>query len=105
MSLRILCVSAFVGMSTIAVAQSDNPEALIRAGHIKQAKSILETKLKQNPKDANALWQMGWVKMDYKDLDGAIGMGQEAIAADDKNAKAHCLLAEAMGTKAQQDGV
>ncbi|MCU1284182.1 MAG: Tetratricopeptide 2 repeat protein [Acidobacteriales bacterium] len=105
MPLRFLCVSAVVCLSTAAFSQNDNPEALIRAGHIKQAKAILESKLKQNPKEANALWQMAWVKMDYKDLEGAIAMGQEAIATDDKNAKAHCLLAEAMGTKAQQDGV
>src|SRR5438445_9715496 len=103
--LKRIAPALMVCLSTFTMCQGRDPEALIRAGHIKQAKPVLEAKLKQNPKDANALWQMAWVKMDYNDLDNAIAMAQQATAADDKNADAHCMVAETMGTKAQKPDV
>jgi tetratricopeptide (TPR) repeat protein len=100
--LQPVIAALIVCVSTLALSQDQDAAALIRGGHIKQAKSALETKLKQNPQDANALWQMARVKIDYNDLDGAITLAQQATAADDNNSDAHCTLAEAMGTKAQR---
>jgi len=93
-------------MLAISPASTDpDPYTLIKAGHYKQARTLLEAKLKQNPKDANALWQMAQVKLVYKDIDGALQMAEQAVALDDNNSYAHCMVADAVGSKIETAGV
>ena len=91
--------------SLTAIATDPDPYTLIKSGHYKQARTILEAKLKQNPKDANALWQMAQVKIVYKDLDGALQMAEQAVALDDNNSYAHCMVADAVGSKIETAGI
>lgn len=91
----LLCACLF-----FAADGSQDPVSLILAGHYKHARPLLEAKLKQDPKDGNALWQMARVKIAYDDLDGAIRLAEEAVNVDGGNANAHCTLANALGAKA-----
>jgi len=92
-------------IATACFAADPDPYTLIKSGHYKQARAILEAKLQQNPKDVNALWQMAQVKIAYKDFDGGLQLAEQAVALDDNNANAHCMVAEGVGNKIESAGI
>ena len=84
---------------------SANPptaDVLIRGGHYKQARALLEPELKKNPKSAGTLLQMARVKMAFGDTGAAIKLSEQVIQTDGKNANAHCMLADASGSIVEQ---
>lgn len=79
--------------------------SLLDDGHYKRARAIAEARLKQNPKDAEALYAMARVRQAYNDLEGAHSFAERAVAADGSKATYHCLLGQTSGNKAQKAGV
>src|SRR4051812_30192091 len=98
---RISPYALFLVVATFALAQS--PAELIEKQHFKQARALLEKKLATNSKDAAALAGMAEVKLAYRDVDGAMKLAEEAVAADGSNVFAHQMLFETCGTKAGSD--
>src|SRR5262249_8855209 len=77
------------------------PEALLKAGHIKRARAIIEEKYRQTPNDPEVLWLMSWVRQDFKDVKASIDFAEKALAANPKEARYHQRVAEAVGEEAQ----
>ena len=92
-------------LTQVALAQASELSALLEAGHFKRARSIADQRVRQNPKDAEALYAMGRVRQAYNDVDGAHSYAERAVAADGSKAPYRCLLGEAAGNKAQKAGV
>jgi tetratricopeptide (TPR) repeat protein len=87
-----------------AAAQQSELAALLEAGHFKRARTIADGRVRQNPKDAEALYAMGRIRQAYNDGDGAYTFAEKAVAADGSKAAYHCLLGEASGNKAEKAG-
>ncbi|HUR36921.1 MAG TPA: hypothetical protein VM009_03825, partial [Terriglobales bacterium] len=79
--------------------------ALIDGGHYKRARAIAEPRVKQNAKDAEALYAMGRIRQAYNDLDGAHSFAERAVESDGSKAPYHCLLGQTSGNKAEKAGV
>jgi tetratricopeptide (TPR) repeat protein len=97
-------LSCFAWSADTATA-SVRIDDLIKDGHYKRARAIAEPRLKQNPKDAEALYVMGKVKQAYGDLEAAHTYAQQAVEADSSKASYHCLLGQTSGNKAQRAGM
>jgi tetratricopeptide (TPR) repeat protein len=82
--------------------QSGNVEALIRAGHWKRARAILEPQTKAHPQDPRNFHLLAQVKMSFKDLDGALPLAQHAVDLDGKNSDYHLTLGQVFGEMAAQ---
>ncbi len=76
-------------------------QALLDAGHYKRAKTLVESRLHENPRDGEALYGAGVIREAAKDIDGAIAAVEQAIALEPNNAVYHAQLGEIYGTKAQ----
>ncbi|MGI8782729.1 MAG: tetratricopeptide repeat protein [Acidobacteriota bacterium] len=79
--------------------------ALIDAGHFKQAWALAESRLKANPKDADALYAMARYKLQADDLDSALSLVERSLALDPANADATYLMAGIYGRKAERASV
>ena len=89
----------FAGALT-ADASSQDLKALVEAGHFKRAMPIISARLQKNPKDAEALYASAIIKEKANDLDSAISLAEQAVAADPANAIYHSQLGEMYGNKA-----
>ena len=65
---------------------------------------MLEPRVKANPNDAVATYQLSQVRTAYRDLDGALKLAEQAVKLDPKDARAHEQLAMAVGQKASDAG-
>jgi tetratricopeptide (TPR) repeat protein len=83
-----------------ADASGQDLNALIEAGHFKRAKPLIDSRLQKNPKDAEALYASAIIKEKSNDLDGAIALAEQAVAADPNKAQYHAQLGEMYGNKA-----
>jgi len=79
----------------------DNPEALIHSGHFKRARAVLETRLRNNPNDAEALCLMSRIKQVWRDRDTALKYAEKAVELDGSVGRNHLQLAEVLGEMAQ----
>ncbi|HUQ49439.1 MAG TPA: hypothetical protein VM056_01900 [Terriglobales bacterium] len=84
--------------------QPSNLLSLLEDGHFKRARTIADQRIRQNPKDAEALYAMGKIRQAYNDREGAHSFAERAVAADGSKAAYRCLLGEAAGNKAQRAG-
>lgn len=91
--------------TAIASPINIDPASLIRAGHFKQARTLLEKHLAENPKDAEALVLLARVKLAYQDHDEAARLLRQAMAMEPGNSNAHVYLAEAYSLKIDHAGV
>lgn len=89
---------------SFASAQQSELVSLLDGGHFKRARTIADMRVRQNPKDAEALYAMGRIRQAYNDEEGAYSFAERAVAADGSKAPYHCLLGEAAGNKAQKAG-
>ena len=94
----ILCLAA-----SALVAADPGIKGLIDAGHYKQARALLEPKVKANPSDAEAAALLSRVKAAYGEIDRAIELGEAAVKLNGKVAEYHWGLAFACALKAKQD--
>lgn len=97
-------IAACLVLAPLAVAQQSELAALLEGGHYKRVRAIAELRVKQNPRDAEALYAMGRVRQAYNDVEGAHSYAERAVAADGSKAPYHCLLGETSGSKAEKAG-
>ncbi len=83
-------------------ASDPAPETLIRAGHWKRARALVEQRYQANPGDARSAYLLSEVKSTFGDLDAALDLAEKAVAADGKNADYHFQLATVCGQKAEK---
>jgi tetratricopeptide (TPR) repeat protein len=86
--------------SSTSGAQDEKVEALIRAGHWKRARAILEPQLKTHPDDPRICYLLAEVKFAFNDLDGAQALAQHAVDLDGKNSNYHLQLGKTFGEMA-----
>ncbi|HEU5415994.1 MAG TPA: tetratricopeptide repeat protein [Candidatus Angelobacter sp.] len=88
-----------------AFAADPTPASLVRDGHFKQARPLVEQEIRTNPKNAAALVLMARIDLAYDDHEQAIKLLLQAIELDSGNSDAHVYLAEAYGRKIEHAGV
>src|SRR5205807_10035148 len=66
-------------------------------------RAILEKRVAVNPKDAAALTELANIKLVFKDFDGATALAEQAVALSPNSARAHAVLADCYGSKAEGD--
>ena len=91
-----------VGLA-FAADSSSAPETLIERGHYKQARALLEKRLAANGNDADAMFQMALVKLEFREVEPAIQLAEKAVALKPKDARTHSALADCYGQKAGGD--
>ena len=104
MTARIRVLTLLVALSLSAGA-ADTPEQLIKAGHWKRARPLIEAAFAKAPKDAHTLALMAKMKHVWGDLDGARKLLDQAIAADPNNFEAHFEMANVLGDLASKASV
>lgn len=97
-------VTLSIFMVSIALA-GESPEQLIKAGHWKRAKPLVEGAYAANPKDAHVLFLMAKLKRVSGDLDQAHKLVEQSLALDSNNPDAHILLCDILGAEASKAGV
>src|SRR5690349_20611852 len=88
----IACAVASIDAQTVS--------ELIDAGHFKRARVMVETRLKANPNDAEANYNMGRIQRAFGDKDTALKYAEKSVELDANKAAYHALLAEAVGDAA-----
>lgn len=94
MGRRVAC-SAFI-LLVVGVACAQNVEQLMKQGHWKRARSLVEAAYAAKPNDATVLYQMSRVKEAYGDLAAAQSFAEKAVAAR-PSADNHFQLARVIG--------
>jgi Tfp pilus assembly protein PilF len=79
-------------------------ERLIEAGHWKQARSIVETRLREAPADALSQFLLSQIRGAFGDRSTPLALAEKAVALDGCTAKYHRQLAEVLGITAQHAG-
>lgn len=94
----------FAGQGLAGASASDlqgpDAEALIKSGHWKRARAILEPQVSAHPEDPKGNYLLAKVKMSFDDLAGALPLAQHAVDLDGKNADFHLLLGQIFGEMA-----
>jgi tetratricopeptide (TPR) repeat protein len=93
----------------LAVPAHAAPDAatrrLLDAGHWKQARAILEPRVKANPSDAEAAALLSRVRQAFGSLDAALPLAETAVTLEPNVADYHWRLAEVVGQMAQRASV
>jgi tetratricopeptide (TPR) repeat protein len=100
---RSFILFAFAAALAAATDAPSTPETLIEKDHFKQARAMLEKRLAANGNDADALFQMAQVKMEFRELEPAIQLAEKAVSLKPHDARAHSTLADCYGQKAEGD--
>lgn len=79
--------------------------ALIEAGHWKQARAVLEPRVKANALDAEAAALLSSVRLAFGDLGAALALAEIAVKLEGRNAHYHWQLAQVCGEQAQRANV
>ncbi len=85
-----------------ALASDPAPEALIKAGHWKRARPLVEQRYQANPDDAYSAYLLSQVKAVFGDLDAAVKLAEKAVALDSNNARYHSQLGTVCGETAEK---
>ena len=88
-----------------AAADQPSPEALIEAGHWKEARTLVEARIRANPQDAAACFLQSQVRAALGDRESPLALAEKAVALDGGVARYHRQLAEALGIAAQHSGI
>jgi hypothetical protein len=87
--------------SSSAVRAADDPDALIKAGHFKRARSIVEPRYKANGGDAELNYLMSEVEDAFGNIEGARSLAEKAVALNGREARYHRQLGDLYGETAQ----
>ena len=96
--LLILCAVA------VTRAEPSPAERLIEAGHWKQARSIVEARLREAPADALSNFLLSQIRGAFGGRSTPLALAEKAVALDGRTAKYHRQLAEVLGVAAQRAG-
>jgi tetratricopeptide (TPR) repeat protein len=98
----MLTALTFVLLTPAAWAGDSAPGALIKAGHWKRARTLVEGQYQVNPQDAEAAYLLSRVKLTFDDLDAALSLAEKAVGLDPKNSSYHYQLAVTCGRTAEK---
>jgi tetratricopeptide (TPR) repeat protein len=79
-------------------AMEPDPEALRKAGHWKQIRSLVEPRYRANPNDLPSLYWMARAKVAFEDPQAGYELARKLVAASPNNADHQFALAEAVGS-------
>lgn len=82
-------------------AQQTEAERLIEAGHWKQARAIVEARIREAPDDPLANFLLSQVRNAFGDRSTPPALAEKAVALDGRTAKYHRQVAEVQGVMAQ----
>src|ERR1019366_2250782 len=99
--MRLLLILCAVAVSR---AEQSPAERLIEAGHWKQARSIVETHLREAPGDALSNFLLSQIRGAFGDRSTPLALAGKAVALDGRTAKYHRQVAELLGVAAQHAG-
>jgi len=99
---RLLPILLF---SLASLQAQPSPEALIRDGHYKRARGILEQRYQANPNDPETLRLLSQIRQAWGDSATAVTLAEKALASHPRDARYHLRLADALGDEAQKAGV
>jgi len=87
------------------LAQEPTPEKLIESGHWKQARTLVERRLRDAPNDANAAFLASQIRNAFGDRSSPQELAAKAVKLDGATARYHRQLAEVYGVMAQHAGM
>ncbi len=90
------------GHASAPDATGADAEALIKSGHWKRARAILEPQVRAYPQDARSCYVLAQVKAAFEDFDGALTLAQHAVDLDGKNSGYHLQLGIVYGHMAER---
>jgi tetratricopeptide (TPR) repeat protein len=97
----ILPIGLLAILGVASTADDPSPDALIKAGHFKRARIIVEPKYKANPNDAELNYLISQIEDAFGNLDRARALAEKAVALDGKQARYHRQLGETYGETAE----
>jgi len=98
---RLLVLTLVTVGGSPLFAADPAPEALIDAGHWKQARAVVEQRYQSNPNNAQAAYLLSQVKDAFGDLDTALKLAEKAVELDGGKAAYHYQLAVVCGETAE----
>jgi len=96
---------AIAVLSLSAFAADASPAHLIKQGHFKQARTVVQQQLRENPRNVSALVLMARIHLAYNNYEDALTLLKEALSIEPGSSDVHVYLAEAYGQKIQNSGV
>ena len=103
------CLAALLFCSPIpalaATAAPGDPAALIEAGHLKQARELIEAREKSSPDDPATVYFRARLKLIAGEASEALPLAEQAATLDPKNADYRYQVAACVGRMAQHAGV
>jgi tetratricopeptide (TPR) repeat protein len=78
---------------------------LIEAGHLKQARAIVEPWIRDEPNDTLANFLLSQIRNAFHDRQSPLALAEKAVPLDGSVAKYHRQLAEVLGVTAQHSGM
>jgi len=97
-------LSAVIAAARAGAADPD-VRTLIAGGHWKQARALLEPRVKAKPSDADAAAGLSAVREAYGDLDAALDLAERAVKLQPTVAAYHWQLADVVGNQAEKASV
>jgi hypothetical protein len=88
-----------------ASAADTTPEKLIKDGHWKRARTLVEAHLREAPDDPLANFLLSQIRNAFGDHESPLPLAEKAVALDGAVAKYHRQVAEVLGVMAQHAGV
>lgn len=102
---RVLGLVCSVAFASACTAQSASAEQLIADGHWKQARTIVERRFREAPKDAAAHFYLSQIRNAFGDRSSPLPLAEQAVALDGHVAKYHRQIAEVLGVMAQHSNM
>jgi tetratricopeptide (TPR) repeat protein len=97
---------AVLWLSAAAVLRAQSPaEELIEAGHWKQARTMVEARMRDAPNDPLEIYLMSQICFAFGDASAPMKLAEKALALDSGAAKYHRQVAEVTGVMAQHANV
>jgi tetratricopeptide (TPR) repeat protein len=87
--------------ASLWAAQPTSVPALIRCGHWKRARALVETRLREAPNDASSNFYLSQIRNAFGDHATPLELAEKAVALDPNVARYHRQVAEVLGVMAQ----
>jgi tetratricopeptide (TPR) repeat protein len=102
---RLLASAAAIVVAATTGAPDAPTRALIESGRFKQARAILEPRVKADPSDAEAAALLARTRAAFGDLEAALPLAEAAVKLEPRVADYHWQLAAIVGEMAEHAGV
>lgn len=76
--------------------------ALVKSGHWKRARPLVERQYQANPNSAESAWLLSQVMLTFGNLDQALTLAEKSVAIDGKSSNYHYQLAVVCGRTAEK---